>query len=424
MKHFILFILASFCAAFGTTHHLVVKFENSVDPVVALSDMTVVSYQQQANRNMYMITVNSDLNKQDLLSQVYNSASVESAESDQHSSVGTLESVAQVDSRVLNTANEVGDFAIIDEDEQAFVNSRVIFVLDDDSVEFANLFNQYHMTEVRAHDAWEYATGNGVVVAVLDTGVDTRHPFLVGNIVAGYDFVDNDTEPNEVRAGLDSNGNGILDEGFGHGSHVAGTLKTIAPDVSIMPIRIADSDGQADLFNLIQGLDFAIENGAQVINLSMSVSEPSPLLIEALSRARNAGVVVVTSAGNESSQSLLYPATESEVLTVTALAPSRVKARYANFSREVDIAAPGDHIISAMPGGGYVSRSGTSMSSPIVAAQAAIIFELKPTASVQYVRHRVINFAIDISDENPDNHRDLGKGMADVLDSISVQPLN
>lgn len=421
MKYFALFLFCSTLALGGTNHKFILEFSEPVDPAVALSDFDVTGWKRLGNKSVYRVKINSQLQRSQLLNQIYSQMGIQSAEDDQNGSVVTLESLSTIEGRVM-TLDEVSSSAIIGapSTEGGEVNTRWIFIIDSED-EHKPLYDQYHMTSVRADLAWEHADGKGIKVAVLDTGVDMDHPFLAGNLVPGYDFVDNDNNPDEVAANIDSNQNGTYDDGYGHGSHVAGILKSVAPGVGIMPVRVADSDGHASLFDIIQGIDFAVQNGAKVINLSMSISSPSSQLEDALDRARMAGVVVVTSAGNENSRDLMYPASESEVLTVTSVDSNYQKSSYANYGRKVDVAAPGDYIISAMPGGDYVARSGTSMAAPIVAAEAAIVFELVPSASIQYVRHRITNNVKDISRQNQGFNNKLGKGLADVWDAITVQ---
>lgn len=419
MKYLALFLFG-IQLTFGATHKVIVKFDAPQDPTVALSNYSILSWRQLGNKPVYRLRVDTSMNKQDLIQSIENDLAVLKAEENQRTATVTLEGASQVDSRVIFIIDEIygeGTYTT----SSGGVNSRVIFIIDGGESEFAPLYDQYHVTHVRADWAWEHTTGAGQTVAVIDTGVDIDHPFLVSNLVHGYDFVDGDSNPDEERLDLDTNGNGILDEGYGHGTHVAGIIKTVAPGASIMPIKVADSDGQAELSSLIEGINYAVDNGADVINLSMSISEPSHLLYEAIENARQAGIVVVTSAGNDNSDNLYFPATESEVLTVAAVDVNYTKAHYSNYGQLIDIAAPGHDIVSAHPGGVYAKRSGTSMAAPVIAAQAAIIFELVPNNSVSYVTHRIKNKTKNIRSYNPGTRvRDL----ADVWDSITLQNQN
>lgn len=418
MMRFFAALLFSLSLAYAAEQGVIVKLDRLQDPTIAFPGLNISSWAQLGDGPVYRLNVTTNLTRSQLIDELYKRASVQYAEPNQQTTLDTLESAASLDSRVIFIIDDVDDEAIYTSTQQGIINSRVIFIIDEAEMEYAPLYGQYHMTEVNAYKAWEYATGVGQTVAVLDTGVDVDHPFLVRNLVPGYDFVDNDNNPDEPRANLDANANGKLDEGYGHGTHVAGIVKTIAPDAPIMPIRVADSDGQADLANIISGIEWAINHGAKVINMSMSISEPSQLLMDAINRARLAGIVVITSAGNDNSDQLQYPATETEVVSVASVGPLRERSTFSNYGRKVDLAAPGERIISAMPGGTYVARSGTSMSSPIVAAEAAIIFELVPTASISYLTHRITNKVQTLATDTQ------VKGLADVWDAITVQNQN
>lgn len=404
--------------AYAADRGVIVKLDRLQDPTIAFPGLSITSWRQLGSSPVYRLNVNTALSQSQLMDELYKKTTVQYAEENQHTTLDTLEAAANIDSRVIFIIDDVDDEAIYTSTQQGIINSRVIFIIDGSEAEYAPLFGQYHMTEVNAYKAWDYATGAGQTVAVLDTGVDVDHPFLVRNLVPGYDFVDYDSNPDEPRSNLDTNTNGKLDEGYGHGTHVAGIVKTIAPNAMIMPIRVADSDGQADLANIIAGIEWAISHGAKVINMSMSIAEPSQLLMDAVNRARAAGIVVVTSAGNESSDLLQYPATETEVVSVASVGPTRVRSSFSNYGRKVDVAAPGERIVSCMPGGTYVARSGTSMSSPIVAAETAIILELVPTASISYLTHRITNKVQPLATSNQ------VKGLADVWDAITVQNQN
>ncbi len=411
-------LLFSISMAYAADRGVIVKLDRPQDPTIAFPGLTITSWRQLGSSPVYRLNVNTSLDRSQLMDELYTRTNVQYAEENQHTTLDTLEAAVNLDSRVIFIIDDVDDEAIYTSSQQGIINSRVIFIIDGSEAEYAPLFGQYHMTEVNAYKAWDYATGAGQTVAVLDTGVDVDHPFLVRNLVAGFDFVDNDNNPDEPRANLDTNENGKLDEGYGHGTHVAGIVKTIAPNAMIMPIRVADSDGQADLANIIAGIEWAISHGANVLNMSMSIAEPSQLLMDAINHARAAGIVVVTSAGNEGSSQLQYPATETEVVSVASVGPTRMRSSFSNYGKKVDVAAPGERIVSAMPGGTYVARSGTSMSSPIVAAETAIILELVPTASISYLTHRITNKVQYLDTSNQ------VKGLADVWDAITVQNQN
>ena len=207
-------------------------------------------------------------------------------------------------------------------------------------------------------------SGNGIV-AVIDSGVDAAHPFLKGRVLPGYDFVDNDSDPSD---------------GHGHGTHVAGTIIDCSGNapVSILPVRVMDNDGSGYTSTIVSGIRYAVEHGADVINLSLGGIGRSSLMKNAITEATSKGTLVVVAAGNESIDTLLvepaYITVEGNVV-VSAGDSSHTKASFSNYGQSVDIMAPGVGISSCIPGGQYASWSGTSMAAPHVAA-AAILLDL------------------------------------------------
>jgi len=423
------FLLISATVAFGAEHKLILRFDQSVDITATLSGYDVTRLKQMQGCNTYRVKITSSLSRTNLLAELYAKAAMNSIEENQSSAVMELESESVIDTRTLNLLDARAMFITdgysddVSSSEFSEIDARAMFITDGTPSDPSPLYYQYHVYDTRTHLTWPHTTGVGVVVAVIDTGVDIHHEFLVDNIVDGYDFVDDDFDPSETSYGVDTNDNGLMDEGFGHGTHVAGILKTLAPGVSIMPIRVADSDGQAELFDIAAGIRFAVEHGAHVINMSMSIHEPSALLLEALTFATDSNVLVVTSAGNDNAHALSFPADVGEVVTVTSVGPDKTKSAFANYHRRVDVSAPGERIASCHPGDLYVTRSGTSMAAPMVAAEAAIILQLVPGSSISYVTGRIKNWSLGIDWLNPDYKNKIGKGLGDSWNAITVQNL-
>ena len=224
---------------------------------------------------------------------------------------------------------------------------------------------------IRTEQAHELATGTNITVAVLDTGIDIDHPWLASKLVAGYDFVDNDAYPTEVANHLDLDGDTVIDEAVGHGTHVAGIVALAAPDAKIMPIRIFNSDGLGSYFNIAQGIVYAVDHGADVINLSGSGADDVQILRDAIAYAENNNVIFVSSGGVNS---LDYPASYASVISVGAADANDYAQPFAEYSgQSVSTYAPGASIFSAYFDNSGVGWSGNSMATPFVAGGAALL---------------------------------------------------
>jgi subtilisin family serine protease len=310
------------------------------------------------------------------------------------------------------------------------------------------------MRLIRADRASSFATGKGVVVADINSLVDYSHPSLVGHLTSGYDFVIGQTsgaslDPsssrlNQAGAGfLDQSSSSFLDQAtssflnlapssfldqatatfldvsnpaHGHGTLVAGIIAVLAPEAMIMPVRAFNDQGQADVFTISKSIYWAVQHGAQVINMSFGVSEYSKTLENAVQYASEANVVLVASAGNDSTNVPQYPAAFQNVLAIAATNLSDRKASFSNYGSDIFVDAPGVNIISSYPGGYYALVSGTSFSAPIVASEAALMLSLKDCVSKSDLAKGVVN----IGPLNAPYSQDLGKGRVDFVNALSV----
>ncbi len=247
--------------------------------------------------------------------------------------------------------------------------------------------HQWNLQAIHMEDAWRMNKGSkDVTVAVLDTGLLMEHPDLQENILAGYDFIDDDDVP------LDTNTD------FSHGTHVAGIIGAVAdnrlgiagvsPRVSLLPVRVMDAQGRGSYATLIKGLYFATANGADIINMSLGGPAPSELLHEALIHAHNRGVTLIAAAGNDGG-SVIYPAAYPEVIAVGAVDLNFERTAYSNYGPEIDLVAPGgdassnNGLIVSTTGRynaalrreihTYQGAQGTSMAAPHVSGVAALL---------------------------------------------------
>lgn len=260
------------------------------------------------------------------------------------------------------------------------------------------------------------STGEGVRVAVLDTGVTGRHPVLRGRLRHGYDYVDDDSRPREREQGLDRNANGVVDEAYGHGTFVAGLVALVAPDARIMPMRVLDSDGAGSIYLVAQAIWDATDAGADVINLSLGTSEKvgSDLLDLALKHAHDEGVEVVAAAGNSARDQQAYPAANKDVLAVTSVEVGRDSvSKFANWGGWVDVAAPAGRVLGPVPARGFARWAGTSMAAPQVSGQLALL--IAAGAGRDEGEKATVETARDFPD---DERKRIKHGTVDLLSSL------
>ena len=275
---------------------------------------------------------------------------------------------------------------------------------------------QWDFNKVRVAGAWPKSTGAGVTVAVIDTGVDASHPDLAGQVLSGYDVI-NDTE-------------GTSTDPNGHGTHVAGTIaaltgngvgvSAVAPDAAILPIRVLGADGSGYMSDAATGILYAADHGADVINMSLGTDTQVDAVTNAIAYARSKGVVVVAAAGNERAKGspVSYPGADPGVIAVAATDSSDTVATYSNQGSYVDVAAPGSSIVSTYPGGGYRTLSGTSMASPHVAAVAALVKAAQPGLTPDQVEQAIESTATDLGTAGKDT--DSGYGRIDATAAVAA----
>ena len=299
----------------------------------------------------------------------------------------------------------------------------------------ASAYVEQPATNVINMDAAHYlATGSGVVVAIIDTGVDFNHSVLKGSLIPGWDFVGNSYGGQEVaqlnqettpildytgcpdpnhpdptipacNPGVDQETTPILDGGtnivlnqettpildqettpildgkkfpaYGHGTMVAGLIHLVAPRASIMPLRAFGAEGNATVSQIVNAILYAVAHHADVINMSFSMTLDSPAVSDALRQAANAGIICVASAGNNGAATQSYPASYSTVTGVAGTNNFLSRSTWSNYGTPlVSLAAPDEGIITTYPAQHYAQVSGTSFSAPMVSGGAALLVEL------------------------------------------------
>jgi subtilisin family serine protease len=315
---------------------------------------------------------------------------------------------------------------------------------------------QPSMQLIRSNAAQPYSGVQSVVVADINSKVDFGHPALIGHLTSGYDFVAGSpaaaTQLNQSSAGflddqssagflddqssagflddqssagfLDNNGVGVL-SGFldgtnpaaSHGTLCVGVIAAVAPKAMIMPLRAFDDNGNADTFTLAKAIRYAANNGAHILSMSFGTLKDVKVLREAVQFAQNKNVLLVASAGNNSTSAAQYPAAYSGVLGSAATDLFDVKGWFSNYgTSNVVLDAPGVNIIAPYPGNRYSIVSGTSFSTPAVAGEAALIRSLKSTGVASYLTGNVVK----IDNRNPNYVGKLGYGRIDVLNAVKA----
>lgn len=238
----------------------------------------------------------------------------------------------------------------------------------------------------------DIATGAGVTVAVVDTGIQANHPDLVGKVTAGTD-----TTSEALSPGVDPDG---------HGTHVAGIIAantnnaagvaSIAPDASLLSVKALLGDGTGWSTDIAEGVTWAVNNGADVINLSLAVDGDDPVLETAINYANTANVTVAAAMGNDRIvNTVSYPAAYSTVLAVGSTDSSDNLSTYHNTGSHIKLVAPGNSILSTDTGSGYATMTGSSMATPHVAAAAALLREMHVDYTPAQIRTALQNSAVD-----------------------------
>ncbi|PFP29205.1 serine protease [Bacillus sp. AFS073361] len=232
---------------------------------------------------------------------------------------------------------------------------------------------------IAAPKIWEKSKGKGITVAILDTGCDVTHPDLREQIIGGRNFTEDDHGNPDVYTDYN-----------GHGTHVAGTIAAVqngtgvigvAPEASLLIIKVLDKNGSGQYDWIINGINYAVEQKADIISMSLGGSVDVPELHQAIQNAVAKQILVVCAAGNEgdgqeSSDEFAYPGSYNEVISVGAINLQRRSSEFSNSNNEVDLVGPGEEILSTYLNGTYAILSGTSMATPHISGALALIKDL------------------------------------------------
>ncbi len=316
-----------------------------------------------------------------------------------------------------------------------------------------NYYDLWGLKKMDMEHAWDITKGDGAVVAVVDTGLDYNHPDIAENVwtnpreipgngidddhngyiddIHGYDFVNNDADPMD---------------GHGHGTHVSGTIAAaengigivgVAPQAKIMAVKGLSDSGSGSISDLAEGIVYAADNGAAVINNSWGCKNcPSnPIGEDAVLHADSLGVISVFAAGNDNQDARnISPQNMDEVITVAALNPQNEKATFSNWGTPVDVIAPGEDILSlraqgtfnnyssnfvplSNPNAQYIRLSGTSMATPHVTGLVALILAKNPAYTPEKVKSILKNTTTDLFAQDFDV--DSGYGLVDAFTALN-----
>ena len=275
--------------------------------------------------------------------------------------------------------------------------------------------SEWHLAKIQAPSAWDVTTGtSSVIVAVVDTGVNASHPDLAGKVLStGWDFVANDSTT------MDENG---------HGTAVAGT---IAPDANnnlgvvgvawanlILPVRVLDASGAGNYSTIAQGIIWAADHGARIINLSLGGTASSSTLQSAINYAWSKQCIVVAAAGNNGNSVPVYPAACSNVVSVAATNASDTRPSWSNYGSYIDVCAPGENIVTLDGSNSYASWSGTSFSTPVTSGVLALMASVNPSLTNAQLVDVLLKNCDDLGTSGADIY--YGNGRVNALRAVNA----
>ncbi|MEB3198648.1 MAG: S8 family peptidase [Candidatus Sericytochromatia bacterium] len=267
------------------------------------------------------------------------------------------------------------------------------------------------MAKIEAPRAWGITTGaRDLKVAIVDTGVDYNHPDLKGRTLKGYDFINNDADA------MDDNEHGTHCAGSAAGGINDGGVVGVAPNVTVLGVKVLDGDGSGSYSTVANGIIYAADQGAKVISLSLGGPSTSSTLVDAVRYAQDKGCLVVAAMGNEGNEDPQYPAAIAGVMAVGATNSKDAIAYFSSRGNHISVSAPGDLILSSIPGGKYERFSGTSMACPHVAGLAALVKTKYPNLDAKTIRERIERGSQDLGAKGFDST--FGHGRINALRAV------
>jgi thermitase len=298
--------------------------------------------------------------------------------------------------RVMAALRRSGAFSDVEED----VRTEAAGIPDDP------LFSwEWPAVRINTVESWSVTLGSpGMPVAVVDSGVDASHPDLQGQVLPGYDFVNDDDDPS------DDNGHGTAMAGIiaaraDNGIGIAG----IAPASQVLPVKVLDANGSGYYSTLAEGILWAVDHGAKVISLSLTGPAPSSALQSAIDYARAHEVIVVAAAGNNANSTPTYPAAYEGVVAVAASDYNDQRAWFSSYGSWVSLAAPGMGVMSTKLGGDYGGVSGTSPATALASGAFALLLSADPSLSATDAVTRMTANAVDLGTQGWDPYFGFGR---------------
>jgi thermitase len=261
---------------------------------------------------------------------------------------------------------------------------------------------RWGLTKIEASQAWQITRGDqSITVAVLDTGIDRDNPDLADRVMAEVNFTNSPTK----------------DDLYGHGTHMAGTVAAIAPECRLMNVKVADDTGRCEPSVVAQGIVWAVDHGAQIINISLAMKS-SPELEEAVNYAWNRGAILITAAGNKGSSEPSYPAYYVNCLAVAGTNEKDSLALLSSYGDWVDVSAPGFNIYSELPRNQYGYKTGTSAAGAHVSGVAALVFSIAEDSNGDGVINDEVRWAIENSC-TPITGDGMGQGLVNAFRAVT-----